>query len=279
MIVLLVVPDQTLPCPTAVEARRVKNVFLELLKSEKASAIVIAHRGDSAHAPENTLEAARLGWEAGAEAWELDVQLTRDGVAVVIHDESLVRTTDVEARHPGDPRGRAGYRVIDFDWSEIRELDAGSWFVSELGGRRSAQEFGTLAGLDVDRRRFYRSGDIRIPTLEEALALTVELDWLVNVEIKSFPEQSAGTGRDCPGCDRANGRRVASAALELRSPRSRPRRRASQPPVPIVAATTSRGTRRIAPCQSSRISFRHRRCGHLPYFGAGPGLGIGRVSA
>ena len=169
-----------------------KNVFLELLRSERACAIVIAHRGDSAHAPENTLEAARLGWEAGAEAWELDVQLTRDGVAVVIHDESLSRTTDVATRHPEDPRGRDGYRLIDFDWGEVRELDAGSWFVSERGGRRSAQDFGTLAGLDVDRRRLYRSGDIRLPTLEEALALTVELDWLVNVEIKSIPDSPPG---------------------------------------------------------------------------------------
>ena len=42
--------------------------------------MIVAHRGDSFRAPENTLEAAQLGWEAGASAWELDVQLTRDGV-------------------------------------------------------------------------------------------------------------------------------------------------------------------------------------------------------
>ena len=68
------------------------NRFLDRLRSSSARPMVVAHRGDSYHAPENTLEAARLGWEAGAEAWELDVQLTRDGVAVVCHDESLVRT-------------------------------------------------------------------------------------------------------------------------------------------------------------------------------------------
>ncbi len=166
----------------------VSNLFLERLRSVQARPLIIAHRGDSSHNPENTLEAARLGWEAGADAWELDVQLTRDGVAVVLHDESLSRTTDVAARHPDDLRGRDGYRVIDFDWGEVRELDAGSWFASERGGPRSALEFGTLGGLPSDRREHYRSGKIRIPTLVEALELTLELDWLVNVEIKSFPD-------------------------------------------------------------------------------------------
>ena len=64
--------------------------------------VVIAHRGDSAHAPENTLDAARLGHAAGSFAWELDVYLTRDGVPVVVHDESLLRAgfglTPAEAR-------------------------------------------------------------------------------------------------------------------------------------------------------------------------------------
>jgi glycerophosphoryl diester phosphodiesterase len=163
-----------------------------LLKSRGGRPLVIAHRGDSAHAPENTLEAARLGRDAGAEAWELDVQLTRDGVAVVLHDETLTRTTDVASRHPGDPRGMDGFRLTDFDWSEVRELDAGSWFVSEQGGPRSSHDFGTLAALSDDRLDLYRSGKIRVPTLMHALELTAELDWLVNVEIKSFPDNPPG---------------------------------------------------------------------------------------
>jgi glycerophosphoryl diester phosphodiesterase len=172
--------------------RRVKNLILERLESKKPRPLIIAHRGDSAHAPENTLEAARLGREAGADAWELDAQLTRDGVAVVLHDDSLVRTTDVLARYPEDPRARDGYRVTDFDWEEIRTLDAGSWFVAERGGPRSAREFGSLDRLPAGRRELYSSGIIRVPTLREALELTVELDWLVNVEIKSFPDDPPG---------------------------------------------------------------------------------------
>src|SRR5947208_17127210 len=104
---------------------RSENRFLALLRSPRDHPVIVAHRGDSFHAPENTLEAARLGWEAGAEAWELDVQSTRDGVPVVLHDASLLRTTDVAARFAGDPRGRDGFRVSDFDFDEIRTLDAG----------------------------------------------------------------------------------------------------------------------------------------------------------
>ncbi len=153
---------------------------------------MVAHRGDSFHAPENTLEAGRLGWEAGAEAWELDVQLTRDGVAVVFHDETLARTTDVTERFRADVRGRDGFRLSDFDWSELRTLDAGSWFFEERGPERSAAAFGTLEGLRDDPRTPRRTGPVRVPTLVDALALTADLDWLVNVEIKSFPESPPG---------------------------------------------------------------------------------------
>jgi glycerophosphoryl diester phosphodiesterase len=162
------------------------------LKSRRDHPLVLAHRGDSFHAPENTLEAARLGWEAGADAWELDVQLTRDGIAVVFHDEFLTRTTDVATRFHGDPRSRDGFRLSDFDWSEVCSLDAGSWFVDDPGGNRSAAAFGTLQGMDEPCRTVYQSGRIRVPTLVDALALTADLDWLVNVEIKSFPENPPG---------------------------------------------------------------------------------------
>jgi glycerophosphoryl diester phosphodiesterase len=169
--------------------RQTGNRFLTLLLSERDYPVIIAHRGDSFHAPENTIEAARLGWESGASAWELDVQLTRDGVPVVLHDESLARTTDVATKFAGDPRGGDGFRVADFDFSELRSLDAGSWFVSEEGGSRSARDFGTLSALEPAALRHYSSGSIVIPTLSEALIFTRDHDWLVNVEIKSFPER------------------------------------------------------------------------------------------
>ena len=90
--------------------------------------------------------------------WELDVRLTRDGDSIVIHDESLTRTTDVAARFANDPRGRDGFRVSDFDYDEIRSLDAGSWFVASLGVPRSARAFGTLDRLEPDWIDHCRSG-------------------------------------------------------------------------------------------------------------------------
>lgn len=146
---------------------------------------IIAHRGDSFHAPENTLEAAQRGWEAGAEAWELDVQLSRDGVPVVIHDPSLLRTTDVAERFKGDPRAGDSFRVADFDLDELKTLDAGQWFLDARGGPRSACAFGTLDQIDPGDRGRIQAGVVRLPTLAEALDLTVRLDWLVNIELKS----------------------------------------------------------------------------------------------
>ncbi|GAA3792010.1 hydrolase [Streptomyces coacervatus] len=94
--------------------------------------LVIGHRGASAYAPENTLvsidKAARLGipWV------ENDVQRTKDGELVVIHDDSLQRTTDVEKVFPG----RTSWKVKDFTAAEIARLDAGSWFSHRYAGTR-----------------------------------------------------------------------------------------------------------------------------------------------
>ncbi|MET7573089.1 glycerophosphodiester phosphodiesterase family protein [Streptomyces sp. NPDC005492] len=93
---------------------------------------IVAHRGASAYAPENTLasidKAARLGFQ-----WvENDVQRTKDGELVVIHDDSLQRTTDVEEVFPH----RAPWKVKDFTAAEIARLDAGSWFGPTYTGTR-----------------------------------------------------------------------------------------------------------------------------------------------
>jgi len=84
--------------------------------------LVIAHRGNSAFAPENTLESLREGVALGAHALEFDVHLSRDGVPVVIHDPTLERTT-----------GAAG-RVRDLTVAELNRVDAGYRFTRD-GGR------------------------------------------------------------------------------------------------------------------------------------------------
>lgn len=116
--------------------------------------VIVAHRGASGQAPENTLEAFGLAVEAGADAIELDVHLTADGELAVIHDETLDRTTD-----------RAG-AVAELTMDEIRQADAGAAFGGE-GGEYP-----------------FRGRGLTVPTLPEVL------DWLPDglglvVEIKS----------------------------------------------------------------------------------------------
>src|SRR6266496_640164 len=108
--------------------------------------IVFAHRGASAHAPENTIAAFELALAQNADAIELDVKLTADGHVVVIHDSTVDRTT-----------GSRG-RVKDLSLAQLRSLDAGSFFSEKYRGEK-------------------------IPTLEEVLE-AVGKRTIINVELK-----------------------------------------------------------------------------------------------
>jgi glycerophosphoryl diester phosphodiesterase len=88
----------------------------------KQDSTVIAHRGASAYAPENTLAAFRLAKDMGADYFELDCTLSSDGEVIVIHDDTLDRTTDLKGA------------VADTPSDEIRRADAGSWFAPEFKG-------------------------------------------------------------------------------------------------------------------------------------------------
>lgn len=132
----------------------------ERLRHRDGGPLVIAHRGGRTLAPENTLAAARRALAAGADLWEFDVQLTRDAVPILLHDETLERTTDAAARFPD----RAPWRADAFTMEEVRTLDAGSWFSLPDGSRPFAGE--------------------RVPTLEEALRWTVATGLGVDVELK-----------------------------------------------------------------------------------------------
>ena len=101
-------------------------------RSRAGAPLVIAHRGASAYAPENTLAAVDKADGLGFDWVENDVQLTRDGVLVVIHDTGLKRTTDAEEVFPD----RAPWAVKDFTAAEIARLDAGSWFGPRYAGAR-----------------------------------------------------------------------------------------------------------------------------------------------
>lgn len=112
--------------------------------------VVIAHRGASAYAPENTISAFNKAIDLGAGGIEIDVQLSRDQHPVVIHDERVDRTSN-----------GTGW-VKDKTLEELKTLDFGSWFSLEFKGEK-------------------------IPTLEEVLKLLKPWDGLLNIEIKNGP--------------------------------------------------------------------------------------------
>jgi glycerophosphoryl diester phosphodiesterase len=109
--------------------------------------LLIAHRGASGHAPENTLASFKKAVTLGAAFIETDLQLTRDARLVAIHDETVNRTTN----------GKGA--VHDMTLADLRRLDAGSWFGSEFAGER-------------------------IPTLEEILDFAKKYDVVFYLELK-----------------------------------------------------------------------------------------------
>ncbi len=110
--------------------------------------ILVAHRGASAYAPEHTAAAYRLAIEQGADFVEQDLQITKDGVLVCLHDLTLERTTnaeelfpdrfhtDVTEDQPQTASPAKHWYVSDFTLAEIKKLDAGSWFNEKFKGER-----------------------------------------------------------------------------------------------------------------------------------------------
>lgn len=132
-------------------------VSLSLLHAagrEPARPWVVAHRGASAYAPENTLPAFLLGAQQGATFVEIDLQRTRDGALVVLHDLTLERTTDVEEVFPDRARSvvvkgetRRQWPLADFTLDEVRRLDAGRWFGAKFAGTRVPTFAEVIAGV------------------------------------------------------------------------------------------------------------------------------------
>lgn len=118
---------------------------------------IIAHRGASFYAPENTLASMRRAHAMGAQWVEFDVMLTADGEAIIFHDDTLGRTTNSK-----------NLPVADTPFTKIRELDAGSWFGQSFRGEK-------------------------IPTLVEVLQLLQAFGMHINVEIKPTPEKEVET--------------------------------------------------------------------------------------
>jgi glycerophosphoryl diester phosphodiesterase len=142
-----------------------------------ARPLVIAHRGASADAPENTLSAFRLARRLGAGMVELDVHRTKDRRLVVIHDPSLTRTTGVRAA------------VASRTLAEMADLDAGSWFSPRFARARVPTLEAVLAALGprMAVNIEIKSGRRPYPGLEARLvALLRRLGWVRRALISSF---------------------------------------------------------------------------------------------
>jgi glycerophosphoryl diester phosphodiesterase len=126
--------------------------------------LIVAHRGASAAAPENTLAAFRKGLEEGADGVEFDVRLTRDGVPVVFHDSTLSRVAGIDRR------------IADLNYKELADIDVGSWFDRMKQGATAPP-----ASRDLGRSTFQ---DERIPTLAAGLELFENETGPVYVELK-----------------------------------------------------------------------------------------------
>ena len=141
-----------------------------------AAGLIAAHRGYRAARAENTLSAfeASLG---KCDFIELDVAFSKDGIPVIIHDDTLERTSDAAQRKGFAPP----YTVTDYSYAALLELDFSSWFAIQ-------DPFGTIASGSVDRSTLDTLPIQRIMTLTEALSFCKQHHMPVNVEIKDMSD-------------------------------------------------------------------------------------------
>lgn len=123
------------------------------------ASVIYAHRGASGYAPENTLEAFRLAMDMGADGFELDVHLSRDGELIVMHDETVDRTTNGTGR------------IMDMTVSELKALDACNGMEKYKG--------------------------VKVPTLAEVFSLIQGTKLLINCELKTDNIQYPGIEEKC----------------------------------------------------------------------------------
>jgi glycerophosphoryl diester phosphodiesterase len=142
---------------------------METLSLKHKSFRVIAHRGASGYAPENTFAAFQKGLELGADMLELDVHLSRDGKVVVIHDHTLDRTTN-----------GAGY-VKDYSVKELKQFDAGKRFEAYRGEKIPLlQEVFDLAKNRATFAIEIKNCPILYPEIEKKLVHLIEKNALVD---------------------------------------------------------------------------------------------------
>jgi glycerophosphoryl diester phosphodiesterase len=141
---------------------------------EKNKKLIVAHRGARSIRPENTMSAFKKAIKK-SDYIELDVGFTKDGVAVIIHDTTLERTSNVQEF----PEFKKPYRVIDYTYKQLLKLDFGSWFLRE-------DPFETIKKGKVDIKELKSLKTQRILTLNKVLKFLKKHHFPVNVEIKDL---------------------------------------------------------------------------------------------
>lgn len=141
-----------------------------------------AHRGARSLAPENSLPAIEKALEIGCDGVEVDIRRTRDGELILLHDATLVRTTNVSEIFPD----REQSSISEFTLEELKLLDAGSWFLD-------SDPFDQIRTGMVSFTEMEKFQESRIPTLEELLLLVKSKNFRINLEIKEPPVPSDGT--------------------------------------------------------------------------------------
>ncbi|WP_299168222.1 glycerophosphodiester phosphodiesterase family protein [uncultured Arthrobacter sp.] len=177
------------------------------IPAKKASdaPILIGHRGAAGTAPENTVVAFKDGRASGADFFEIDVQLSADGVPFLFHDNTPARTTNVAEVFPG----RENDPLTSFTWAELQQLDAGSYFSDRYEGERiphldDAADVATVkTGVYIEIK-----APVNSPGIEQVVA----------DELRNDPKWTPLVAADkiqVIGFDEASNRRFAAIAPEI----------------------------------------------------------------
>lgn len=155
----------------------VSSVFFSSLAMTHAAEppLIVAHRGASHDAPENTLAAFLLAWEQGADGIEGDFHLTSDGRVICLHDDDFKRVA-------GDPR-----KVAEMTFDEARSLDVGGWKSPQFKGQRAPSLVEVMATVPAGKHAFIelKAGpEIVGPMLRELDRTAVSLDQIVVISFK-----------------------------------------------------------------------------------------------
>lgn len=175
----------------------------------------IAHRGASGYAPEHTRAAYQLALDQGVDFVEQDLAVTKDGVLVCLHDDTLERTSNVEDVFPDRPSGGVDSRAPgphwlanDFTLDELRRLDMGGWFDARFAG---ASIVGWQEAIDLVRGKAGLYPELKSPPLYTARGVDMERIFVDSVRQNGLdtPESLKTTPVIIQSFDEATIRRVA----------------------------------------------------------------------